>query len=143
MKNIEKMLFTAGGKITCPRCQASSKRTKLQCGRPASKGKFVCNFHGGRSSGAKTEEGKERSRQAHIKSGEYTQESRLRHNRTLLNLAYIEDMMHMLGMTSADRTRGPKPTGYRRLSLLTELVVAVGESQKNTWLGARTVITKN
>lgn len=130
MKNIEKLLLTAGGKIQCPRCQATSKRTKLQCGRPALKGKSVCNFHGGKSTGPKTEEGKERSRQAHIKSGEYTQESRLRHNRALLNLAYIEDMMHILGMTNADRTRGPKPAGYIRLTSLTDLVVAVGENQK-------------
>ena len=127
---IEKILSTAGGKITCPRCQATSKRTKLQCGRPAMKGKSVCDFHGGKSTGAKTAEGKERSRQAHIKSGEYTQESRLSHNRALLNLAYIEDMMHMLEMTSADRTRGPKPTGYRRLTSLTELMRAIEINQK-------------
>jgi len=130
MKNIEKILSTAGGKITCPRCQATSKRTKLQCGRPASKGKNVCNFHGGKSTGARTEEGKERSRQAHIKSGKYTQESRLRHNRALLNLAYLEDVMHMLRMTSADRTRGAKPTGYKKLTSLTELMRAIEENQK-------------
>ena len=118
-------LSTAGGKIVCNRCQATSKRTKLQCGRPALKGKSVCNFHGGRSTGPKTPEGKERSRQAHIKSGEYTQESRQRHNRALLNLAYMEDMMHMLRMTSADRTRGPKPTGYTKLTSLTELMEAI------------------
>ena len=127
---IEKILSTAGGKITCPRCQATSKRTKLQCGRPALKGKNVCDFHGGKSTGPKTEEGKERSRQANIKSGEYTQESRQRHNRALLNLAYLQDMMHMLGMTNADRTRGPKPAGYRRLTSLTELMKAIEDNQK-------------
>lgn len=125
MINKEKILSSAGGRIKCPRCQATSKRTKLQCGRPALKGKSVCDFHGGKSTGPKTEEGKERSRQAHIKSGEFTQESRLRHNCALLNLAYIEDMMHMLGMTSADRTRGPKPTGYQRLTSLTEIQKAI------------------
>ena len=127
---IEKILSTAGGKITCPRCQATSKRTKLQCGRPALKGKNVCDFHGGKSTGPKTEEGKERSRQANIKSGEYTQESRQRHNRALLNLAYMEEMIHMLGMTSADRTRGPKPAGYTRLTSLTELMRAIENNQK-------------
>ncbi len=131
MKNIDKLLLTAGGKITCPRCQATSKRTKLQCGRPALKGKSVCDFHGGKSIGPKTEEGKERSGQAHIKSGEYTQEARLRHNRALLNLAYIEDMMHMLKMTSGNRTRGPKPRGYARLTSLTELMQAI-EAKQNT-----------
>lgn len=130
MKNIEKVLLTAGGKITCPRCQAISKRSKLQCGRPAMKGKSVCDFHGGKSTGPKTEEGKVRSRQAHIKSGEYTMESRLHHNRALLNLAYLEDMMHMLKMTSADRTRGRKPTGYTKLTSLTELTRVIENNQK-------------
>ena len=130
MTTPDKTLKTAGGKISCPRCQATSKRTKLQCGRPAMKGKRVCNFHGGKSTGPKTDEGKERSRQAHISSGKYTQEARLRHNRALLNLAYIEDMMHMLEMTSADRTRGPKPAGYIRLTSLTELMRAIENNQK-------------
>ena len=79
----------------------------------------------------KTVEGKERSRQAHIKSGEYTHESWLRHNRALLNLAYMEDMMHMLKMTSVDRTRGPKPTGYVRLTSLTDLIKAIEADQKH------------
>jgi hypothetical protein len=130
MNCIEKNMKLAGGRIACERCQATSKRTKLQCGRPASKGKSVCNFHGGKSTGPKTSEGKERSRQAHIKSGEYTQESRMRQNRALLNLAYMEDMMHMLEMTAADRTRGPKPTGYRRITSLTDLMKAVENNQK-------------
>lgn len=125
MINIEKYLSTASGKITCLRCQAMSKRTKLQCGRPALRGKSVCDFHGGKSTGPKTEEGKEQSRQAHIKSGEYTQESRQHHNHALLYLAYIEDMMHILKMTSAGRTRGPKPSGYTRLTSLTEIQKAI------------------
>ena len=131
MINIEKTLKLAKGRITCPRCHATSRRTKLQCGRPALKGKNVCDFHGGKSTGPKTAAGKERSRQAHIKSGDYTQDSRLRHNRALLNLAYLEDMMHILKMTSADRTRGPKPNGYLKLTSLTELIKAIEENQKH------------
>lgn len=130
MINKEKYLSTAGKRITCSRCQATSKRTKLQCGRPALRGKSVCDFHGGKSTGAKTKEGKERSRQANIKSGKYTQESRQHHNRALLNLAYMEDMMHILKMTSADRTRGPKPTGYIRCASSTQLLLAIEENQK-------------
>lgn len=118
-------LTTAGGKIVCSRCQATSKRTKLQCGRPALKGKSVCNFHGGRSTGPKTPEGKERSRQAHIKSGEFSQVSRQRRSADSLTLAYLEDMMHATNMTSQDRTRGRKPTGYTKLTSLTELMEAI------------------
>lgn len=127
---MEKILSSAGGRIKCPRCQATSKRTKLQCGRPASRGKSVCNFHGGKSTGPKTQEGKERSRQAHTRSGDYTKDSRQRHNRALLNLAYIEDMMHELKITSADKTRGPKPTGYTKLKSLAQLMIAIEENQK-------------
>ena len=117
----EKLLITAGGKIACPRCQAMSKRTKNQCGRPALKGKQVCNFHGGKSTGPRTAEGKERSRQAHIKSGLYTKESRLRQSSTSLSLAQLEDMMHVLKITTAKRTRGPKPLNYKRLTSLEDV----------------------
>ena len=36
---MERLLLTAGGKIQCLRCNAMSKRTKLQCGGPAMRGK--------------------------------------------------------------------------------------------------------
>ena len=49
----------ASGWIRCTRCQATSKRTKLQCGGPAMKGKLVCRFHGGLSTGPKTELGRQ------------------------------------------------------------------------------------
>jgi len=125
----EDYLITAGGKITCPRCQATSKRTKLQCGRPALRGKSVCDFHGGKSTGPKTAEGKEQSRQAHIKSGNYTQESRLRIKSTLLKLAYLEDAMHLVGLSSASRTRGPKPIGHVKFSSLDDLIYALRANQ--------------
>ena len=52
-------LITAGGKIRCLQCIALSKRTKLQCGGPAVKGKSKCRFHGGLSTGPKTELGRQ------------------------------------------------------------------------------------
>ena len=118
----EKLLITAGGKITCPRCQAMSKGTKNQCMKPALRGKSVCDFHGGKSTGPRTAEGKERSRQAHIKSGLYTHEARLQSSSTSLKLAQLEDMMHVLKMTTATRTRGPKPLNYRRLTSLDDVI---------------------
>lgn len=118
----EKLLITAGGKIICPRCQAMSKWSKKQCMKPALRGKKVCDFHGGRSSGPRTAEGKERSRQAHIKSGLYTHEARLQSSSTSLKLAQLEDMMHVLKMTTATRTRGPKPLNYRRLTSLDDVI---------------------
>ena len=65
----ELYLVTAGGKIRCRRCKAQSSITKLQCSKPALKGKAVCQFHGGLSTGPKSKEGKERIRVAHLKHG--------------------------------------------------------------------------
>lgn len=126
----EKILVTAGGKITCNRCQAKSKRTHQQCSRPAMRDKNVCSNHGGKSTGAKTPEGKERSRQAHIKSGEYTQESRQRQLATMLNLAYLSDMAYKLNLISAPKTRGPKPSGYIKYNSVGEIIQAIEETTK-------------
>jgi hypothetical protein len=41
-------LSTAYGKIICLRCQAMSKRTRLQCGAPAKKSNRLRRFHGSR-----------------------------------------------------------------------------------------------
>jgi hypothetical protein len=117
-----KLLVTAGGRIICQRCQATSKRSKLQCEKPALGGKQVCGFHGGLSTGPRTKEGRERVRQAHITSGRYTKETRLQQSRDSLRLAQLEDMMHVLNMTNATRTRGPKPTGYKRLTTFDEVM---------------------
>ena len=57
--NMELTLTTAGGKIVCRRCNALSKRTKLQCGGPAMQGKTKCMFHGGKSTGPVTELGRQ------------------------------------------------------------------------------------
>jgi hypothetical protein len=64
-------LVTAGGKIKCLRCTAKSSRTKQQCGRPALKSSktIKCQFHGGRSSGPKTPEGKARIAASHTVHG--------------------------------------------------------------------------
>ena len=53
-------IVLAGGRIRCNRCQALSRRSKLQCKKPALKGKRVCGFHGGKSTGPKTAEGRQR-----------------------------------------------------------------------------------
>jgi hypothetical protein len=49
-----------GGRISVPRCQALSKRSKLQCGKTALSGKSVCMFHGGKSTGPVTKLGRQR-----------------------------------------------------------------------------------
>lgn len=117
----ESKIITAGGKIHCPRCQAHSKRTKLQCGKPALKGKRVCQFHGGRSTGPITKVGKYRQKASVTKSGNYTKESSEARASSMRMLCGLEDAMYILNMTKAPRTRGRKPKGYKPLATLHDI----------------------
>ena len=69
----------AGGKIVCRRCKAMGKRTKLQCGRPAIKGKTKCKFHGGLSTGPKSELGRQICSAAKTVHGKGTWVAREKH----------------------------------------------------------------
>jgi hypothetical protein len=116
IKSLDIALVTCGGKIVCRRCKASSVRTKQQCSRPALKGKSVCQFHGGRSTGPKNEETKNRLRTLNLKDGFFTAEAREGARRDSITLRYLEDIGYHLGMIPV-RTRGRKPKGYVRLNL--------------------------
>lgn len=67
IQNPEECLVTGGGRIRSRRCKAKSSRTKLQCAKPALKGKGVCGHHGGYSTGPRSKEGKDRIRAAYLK----------------------------------------------------------------------------
>lgn len=56
-------------------CRAKSKRSQKRCLKWAVRGRTTCHMHGGTSIGPKTKLGKERSRQAVLKHGDYTKES--------------------------------------------------------------------
>ena len=121
--HISKFLVLAGGHIRCLRCTAQSKRTKLQCARPALKASMTqkCQFHGGRGSGPKTTEGKARIGAAHLKHGNDTNKNRQERSESSLRLAQLEDVAHAIGLiTSATRTTGRKPLGYRAIRTLDE-----------------------
>lgn len=99
----------------CLRCTALSKRTRLQCGRPASKVSKTqkCHMHGGRGNSApKTEEGRQRVAAAHTKSGQYTNDAKLEQSKSSARLARLEDAMHVLEMSTGLRTRGRKSNLY-------------------------------
>lgn len=53
-------------------CTAKSKRSQKQCERWAVRGKNTCPMHGGKSTGPRTKAGKERSRMARLKHGQYS-----------------------------------------------------------------------
>ena len=117
ISNPKLLLSTAGGQILCARCTAQSSRTKLQCGRPALKTSKTqkCQYHSGRGSGPKTEAGRSRIAAAHYKHGESCKASRAEYSKASATLSQLEDAMHILKMTSAPRTRGRKPRGYKPL----------------------------
>jgi hypothetical protein len=74
--HLEQTLITLGGRVICKRCQAMSKRTKLQCAAPTLKDKQICKTHGGRSTSPKTEAGRQRCAEAKTIHGRETREAR-------------------------------------------------------------------
>ena len=114
----ELYLITAGGKIRCRRCKARSSRTKLQCSKPALKGKAVCGHHGGYSTGPRTKEGKERIRAAHLKHGQETQEARAERSEKSVMFRYLTDIGNYCDLFYKQlKTRGRPPSGYAQLDL--------------------------
>ena len=123
----EKYLVTAGGKIKCIRCKAYLKKHQRQCLHPAKKNKTCCKWHGGMSSGPKTKEGIERIRKAHLKTGDETLAAKQSRSEQNLKLALLEDLLFALKMSSASRTRGPKPKFYKKFTSIAEIKKAIGE----------------
>ena len=112
------VLLLACGRIRCRRCSARSKRTKLRCGAPAMRGKKVCATHGGKSTGPKTEQGKENSAKANLKNGKYTKQAQTEHSEASAQLSQLEDAMYLLGLSNAPRCTGRKAKGYRPITSL-------------------------
>ena len=115
---MENIFKTAGGKITCVRCTAKSKRSGEQCKKPALKTSRTqkCEFHGGRSTGPKTDAGKARIAAAHTVHGRETREQREQRSAASARISQLEDAMHVLKMTTAPRSRGRKATGYKPIT---------------------------
>ncbi len=111
---MDQYLITAAGTIKCLRCTAQSSRTGHQCGRPARKTSKTqkCQFHGGRSTGPKTEEGKARIAALHTVHGQETRAKRAERSAASARLSRLEDAAHLLGMMTGPRGRGRKASGY-------------------------------
>jgi hypothetical protein len=132
--NPQPLLSTAGGRICCLRCTAQSSRTKLQCSRPALKTSKTqkCQFHGGGlTSGKQTEKGRSRIAAAHYKHGESTKAARAEYSKASTTLSKLEDAMHLLKMTSASRTRGRKPSGYKPVRSTHDVIQMVLDMEKH------------
>lgn len=101
-------MTTAGGRIRCTQCQALAKSTRQQCLRPATSGKQVCKLHGGKSTGPRTPEGRQRCAQARTTHGQETASMRLERSLSSARLAILEEVGHGLKMMTGPRTRGRK-----------------------------------
>ena len=94
----EAYILTLGGRIRCPRCQAQSKRTKQQCRSPAIRGKRVCKVHGGRSTGPRTQQGRNLCGAAKTVHGRETRAIRAKRQQTLAELKLLERMGKGVGI---------------------------------------------
>jgi len=107
----------AGGHIACNQCQAMSKRSRQRCKAPAMRGKAVCRTHGGRSTGPKTEVGRQRCAEAKTIHGRETREARIERSLGSARLAVLEEVGFVLGLMSGTRTRGRKPNSLKISSI--------------------------
>jgi len=94
----EAYILTLGGRIRCPRCQAKSKRTKQQCRSPAIRGKRVCRIHGGKSTGPRTQQGRNLCGAARTIHGRETRGIRARRQQALAELKLLERMGKGVGV---------------------------------------------
>lgn len=93
---VEKRITNLG--LVAKRCQAFRKQSNDQCGQFALSGKNVCAVHGGRSTGIKTPEGKERHRHANTTIGTESVEQRAERRQKMQELDQLEEQMRQLGM---------------------------------------------
>ena len=76
---------------------------------------------GGVKSGKQTAEGRARIIAAHRVHGLETAQVRAERSKAALKMAQLEDVMHVVKLiTSAKRTSGRKPAGYRRIRTMEE-----------------------
>ena len=126
-------LLTAGGRILCRQCTAKSKRTGIQCRAVALKASASskCAFHGGKSTGARTQAGRDRIATAKTTHGMETRNARTERSLASARLTVLESVGFTLNMLTGTRTRGRKPNriaeAYPELQeLLRQIVLKKG-----------------
>ena len=96
-------------------CTALTKRTKQPCKNPAAYGCRTCRMHGARKN---IVSGKDHVNFVH---GRRTLEAQAEQSAVSRRLQQIEDTMHLLGMTTAKRSRGRKANGYTKLTSMDDV----------------------
>jgi hypothetical protein len=111
VKNIT--LFGAGKESrSAARCQATSKQTKLQCGRAALPGKSKCRFHGGLSTGPKTAEGRRKCAAVRTLHGQETLEAKRGRVEAMMRIRVLADL-GVAGGFLTKRISGRRPGGVK------------------------------
>jgi hypothetical protein len=90
---MEKTVFIFSGQVEAPRCQARSKRTGKQCGQASARNNTVCKWHGGKSTGPKTLEGRKRCAAAKTIHGTDTRELRIKYRLKVKELNALYDLL--------------------------------------------------
>ena len=94
LNTFESHIFLMNGRILAQRCQALSKRSKLQCKKAALTGKKVCMFHGGKSTGPLTKDGRKRCAIAKTVHGYETRTAREYRANKFRELKVLFDRMY-------------------------------------------------
>jgi hypothetical protein len=97
------------GQHSCNQCTAKSKRSGARCLAPAVKGKSVCRMHGGKSTGPRTEEGRNLSISAKLVHGAATRKIRLAHKIAMMGLRALEKNAQKNGIPWGKKIQGRKP----------------------------------
>jgi len=90
------------------RCKAKSRRTGERCKAPATRSKAVCRFHGGCSTGPRTDEGRARSAAAKTVHGTETRAIRAARKAFTKRLAALVELGRLCGAFP------PKPSSRRK-----------------------------
>jgi len=98
-------------------CSALTKRTKQPCQNPAAYGCRACRMHGARKAES-IKRGKDHFNFVH---GRRTLEAQLEQSVASRRLQQLEDALHLLGMTTAKRSRGRKANCYTKLTSLDDV----------------------
>jgi hypothetical protein len=101
-----------------------SRQSGKQCKRPALKTSRTqkCKFHGGRSTGPKTETCEASQGTAPLKDGKNTKEALDDRARSIRVLAGLEDALYVFNMATTTRTRGRKPERYMSLHAVEDVL---------------------
>ena len=122
----ETHITLAGGRITCLRCTAKSNRTGGQCEKPALKVSRTqkCGHHGGRPHSVKVLQCISEANTVH---GEASKAAKQKYRDESALIHELEDALYVLKMASGPRTRGRKPTGYRGVYSVADVIRMIRE----------------